>query len=1150
MRKRSVAAISAGAIVLLIVIAGAALLVLTQSSWGRKHVQNYLVGVIRDATHGYLSVDRIDGNLLTGATIVGVTITDSAHAPFVTVDTIHARYAIRDFIDKRIYLDDVTLVHPIIVLNRVPGGKWNWDRIYPRDTTQAPSAPGFLSWITLRNVTVVDGRITASSPWAPDSMLSTTQKDSVIRVATSDIGRLNLKRVPGGFQKTSDFRNIYGTFPLMRLEDPEDKRQIIDVSALRMTAEPLKPPSVRVTDVKGRFTVLADSLYFSNVAASLASSKLSRITGRYNIDSNDLRLRLHGDTIATNDMLWIDPSIPEDGHGRMDFALDWVGKTSDYAATNASLTVAGAAMTGKLGVLVNDTLAFHDTDIQVKRLDTRTIQQLFPTIKSPRQGYLTGHMAATGGFGALKLDADVTFDDHISGTSHVLAQGIVGADKGIVRARDLHVTLAPLRVALARSMDPSLPIGGTLTGKVVLDGSTATRLNARADLVHNDVTGRSHATGTIVFASRGRVPLVNANLQLLPLSLATAGKFAPAAGLHGSVTGPVSATGPMSNLVVDANLTTPDGGSITAHGTVGLETKPQPYDFGLTAHLFDASQISTKAPSTSFTAELAARGTGFDPATLTTTATAKIKPSVYDSVSVDSALIRLAAADGMLTIDTLAVDVPNGYASAAGQFGLVRGRSGKLQYTVTIDSLSALQRVLPQADTGAVHPRPAILAERISRADSARAQAARATMVERAVTGKPLPAFPVDTPRVIPRRELRGSVAAHGTATGNIHTFDMTGSATAQNIIAFGNSVRGVSANYAWTSALTPESRLSAEASAVNVLAMGFALDTVSLTTAYTHPSGTLRLSIHQDSNRVYNATAAYVLNKDQDDIRLDSLQLRFDSTLYSSTGPSTIHFGTAGTSIDHFEVTTKSGSRVFLNGTLPATGDADLKLSVTQFDVGNIVALLQSDINAHGLVSVEAHMQGTSAAPRLTSVFGIERFYYMGHATPEVHGKLSYADQTLHATANAAPEGKAPVITAQGDIPINLALSGVTGSRVPRDRAIAATVTADSLPLNLIPQVSDVVSDLTGRARAKFTVAGTINHPDVEGTVALWNGSGRIVPLGLMVNGVATNIRLLGDTVVIDSLVARSNGVIRVTGGIGLKNLAKPSFAIRVAAR
>ncbi|MEO7217311.1 MAG: translocation/assembly module TamB domain-containing protein, partial [Gemmatimonadaceae bacterium] len=42
----------------------------------------------------------------------------------------------------------------------------------------------------------------------------------------------------------------------------------------------------------------------------------------------------------------------------------------------------------------------------------------------------------------------------------------------------------------------------------------------------------------------------------------------------------------------------------------------------------------------------------------------------------------------------------------------------------------------------------------------------------------------------------------------------------------------------------------------------------------------------------------------------------------------------------------------------------------------------------------------------------------------------------------------------------------------------------------------------------------------------------------------------LLGDTVVIDSLVARSNGVIRVTGGIGLKNLAKPSFAIRVAAR
>lgn len=1150
MRKRAVAAMSAGVVVVIAVIIAAVLVLFTQTDWGRKRVGNYLVDQLRGATHGFVSVDRVDGNLFSGMTLVGLTITDSARAPFVTADTVQAAYVLRDLVGKRIYLDDVRIVHPVIVVDRMPGGKWNYDRIYPRDTTHAPSAPGFLSWITLRNVTVVDGHVTSHSPWAPSAALSATQRDSVIRVATSSIGRLNLRRVPGGFQKTSDFRDIYGTFPLMRLEDPQDARQIIDVTSLRMTAEPFKPPSVRVTDAKGRFIILGDSLYFNNIIASLASSRLSRMTGRYNFDSNDLRLRLHADTVATNDMLWIDPAIPKDGNGKLDFALDWVGPTSDYLATNASLAVAGASMTGKLGVFVTDTLSFHDTNVQLVHLDTRTIQQLFPTIKSPRQGYLTGRVAARGGFGALQLDADVAFDDPITGRSRVVALGTVGATGNDVLARDLHVTFEPLRVALARSVAPTLPIGGTITGKALVNGNTASRLAVSGDLVHDDITGQSHVTGTASYARGGRVPFVNANLRLLPLALATVGQFAPAAGLRGSVTGPVSFTGPMANLAVAANLATPDGGSITTHGTIDLASRPQSYKLGAVAHLFDISQISSKAPSTSLSADVVARGAGFDPATLTTNATATLTTSMYDSVAVDSAVLRVAAADGMLTVDTLLLNVPNGDASASGQFGLVAGRVGKLQYRVTVDSLSALARMLPQADTGVVPPRPAILAQRILLADSARAQTARTTRVERAVTGKAMPAFPVDTPRAIPRKLLRGSIDAHGTATGNIRKFDMSGSATGRNLVAFGSSTSAINANYVWSGALTPQSRLSAEASAVNVLAMGFALDTVSFTTAYTRPSGNLTLAIRQDSHRVYNATAQFTLDEDRDDLRLDQLRLRFDSTVYVSTGPSTIHFASTGTAIDHFEVKSQSGSRVFVDGKIPTTGDADIRMSVTQFEVANITALLQSDVNAHGLVSVDAHMQGTRAAPVFTGAFGLERFSYNGHPTPEVHGKLSYTNETLQGKVTAGAEGKTPALIAEGTVPINLALVGVSGSRVPHDRVIAATVDADSLPLDLVPQLTDAVSNLSGRALAKFTIAGTVDKPDVNGRITLWNGSATIVPLGLVVNDIASSIRLLSDTVVVDSLVARSNGVLRLSGGIGIKNLAEPSFNLRLTAR
>jgi translocation and assembly module TamB len=684
----------------------------------------------------------------------------------------------------------------------------------------------------------------------------------------------------------------------------------------------------------------------------------------------------------------------------------------------------------------------------------------------------------------------------------------------------------------------------------VLNGNTARRLTASGDLVHDDVTGRSHVAGSAVYAGGGRVPLVNANLRLLPLALATAGQFVRAAGLRGTVTGPVSVTGPMRDLAVSANLTTPDGGSISTRGTLDLVSRPQAYDLSTTAHLFNASLISSKAPETSISADVTARGVGFDPATLRAVATAKVRSSVYDSLAVDSAVVRAAASNGIITLDTLAVSVPHGYASAAGQFGLVAGQAGKLQYAASLDSLGALSRILPPPDTGSVPPRPGILAQRMARADSARAQALRATRVERIVTGKGVPSVPVDTPRAIPRSALRGSVAAHGTATGNIHTFDMDGAATGRNIVAFGSSASAITANYAWKTAFTPRSRVSAEVSAVNVLAAGFALDTVAFTTAYTKPNGNLKLAIHQDSNRVYDATAQFTLDKDRNDLRLDELRLRFDTTVYASTGPATIHFESGGIEIDKFEIRSASGSRVFLDGSIPKNGSADIELNVTQFEVANMTALLQSDINARGLVSLDAHMQGTRSDPTITGAFGLERFVYNGHATPEVHGRLSYADETMQASVTAGAEGHPPSLTAQGTIPINLALEGVTGSRIPRDRTIAATIDSDSLPLDLVPQFTDAVSNLSGRGLAKFTVAGTINNPDVNGRITLWNGSARIVPLGIIVNDVAGNIRLIRDTVIVDSLVARSNGVVRLTGGIGIRNLAEPSFALRATAR
>ncbi|HSU95629.1 MAG TPA: translocation/assembly module TamB domain-containing protein, partial [Gemmatimonadaceae bacterium] len=300
---------------------------------------------------------------------------------------------------------------------------------------------------------------------------------------------------------------------------------------------------------------------------------------------------------------------------------------------------------------------------------------------------------------------------------------------------------------------------------------------------------------------------------------------------------------------------------------------------------------------------------------------------------------------------------------------------------------------------------------------------------------------------------------------------------------------------------------------------------------------------------RVYNATAQFRLDKDRDDLMLNQLRLRFDTTVYASTGPSTIHFDSAETSIEHFEIKSASGGRVYVNGRIPTHGDSDLELHITQFEISNVTALLQSDVNARGLVSVDAHLRGTRAAPAITGAFGLERLAYQGRAAPEVHGRVAYADETLRANVVAGREGMAPILIARGTVPINLALTSVTGSRIPHDRVIDATIDADSLPLDSIPTITDAIANLKGRALAKFTVGGTVDHPDVNGRITLWNGNARLVPLGVTASYMAGNIRLVHDTVIVDSLVAHSDGVVRLTGGIGIKSLAEPSFALKLTA-
>ena len=92
-----------------------------------------------------------------------------------------------------------------------------------------------------------------------------------------------------------------------------------------------------------------------------------------------------------------------------------------------------------------DTTFFHDADLRFTGVTTKQIVEMDPSLRSPRQGVLSGRAKFDGTLKRLRIaDADVSFLAYGRGTSRVQARGVVGfsGPKYVVSAPDLTFILS------------------------------------------------------------------------------------------------------------------------------------------------------------------------------------------------------------------------------------------------------------------------------------------------------------------------------------------------------------------------------------------------------------------------------------------------------------------------------------------------------------------------------------------------------------------------------------------------------------------------------------------------------------------------------------------------------------------------------------
>lgn len=1141
-RGALMAVIMIGSLIIAVMLA---VLIITGTDWGRERVRRVAVDFINSRIHGHATIGRISGNLLVGMTVHDFAITDSAGEPFVAVESFRGDYKIMSLLRKHIWIDNAVAIRPLVVLDRPPDGEWNWKRIFPRDTTPKPPSQqtGWGDWLRFTNATVVNGQLIVRSPWHPSEGLKTkVARDSAIRDVLSGGSRLLVKSVPGGFQKTVQLDSVTASLPLLRLSQPGFKDRLLEVSSLTMKAFPFRPPAANVRDLKGLFPFNNDSVWWKGAYAALPASKASG-DGAYDFATGDLRLTIHGGPASFADMRWVYPRLP-DGGGKFDLALLWKGALQDYTFTNANVRMGAARLEGGIGIRLGDTLTIHNTNVRFSGLDTRTLEQLVPHLKIPRRGTLSGHTSAAGGRHALALNGDVTFDDRSAGRSRATVVGQVGfPDNGGLRATHLKLGLMPLQVAMIHTWFPKLPIGGVLTGRATIDGSTNTQLAMILDIAHDDGGARSAVTGTAkVRLAGGRY--FDVNVFAHPVSLAEVGRFFPAAGLHNSARGPIRLTGSLGDLRVNTDLTLPDGGRFTTRGALDLASADKGYDLTATLYTLNLRTITTKAPITSLSAVAMAKGRGTSLDRMNSAFAADLSTSRWDSIAVDSVSLRATLANGMATIPKLYAHGAHAEANVSGTFGLLRGQIGQLQYTLATDSLGAFNRWIPKTPgaTTPVAPRPGVIAAafRRARADSARRD--KATEMQRLINGTPPPKLVVVAPKSVPSDTISGAVTAAGTLRGNIYDFDLRGRAAGQNVVFRGNFVKAFRSEYALTGVRTPKPTYIVGVDADSLSAMGFAFDSLNVRLSYAKPGGHAELVVHQDDNREYSAKGDYALYPDRKELRVANATFRFDTAYWATPHESTIQWGGPGVRVTNFELRNRGNGRIYANGLLPTSGVADFRLDVDNFPVSNIFDIAQTDVDATGIITLHGTMAGTLSRPAFRGAYSLALATYNGTPVPNTRGTFGYADQVLTTHAEALQSNGTPLATVDGRIPINLAFTGVTGSRLLPE-AMAVDVVADSLPVELIPQFTDVVSNVHGRAFGTLSLRGTLKRPSLVGAASIRNATFKLNATGATFDSVNGAVRMANDTVYVDSLVGWAKGPVRVRGTLAVGTWREPSM-------
>jgi autotransporter translocation and assembly factor TamB len=241
------------------------------------------------------------------------------------------------------------------------------------------------------------------------------------------------------------------------------------------------------------------------------------------------------------------------------------------------------------------------------------------------------------------------------------------------------------------------------------------------------------------------------------------------------------------------------------------------------------------------------------------------------------------------------------------------------------------------------------------------------------------------------------------------------------------------------------------------------------------------------------------------------------------------------GITINRFLLTSQQ-SRIFLDGSASKAGTQNVLLQIDGLRLSAVKAAFQNSLDLSGVLSIQARVGGTAAAPVIHFVSNVSGLRVTGQSYQGLSAAVAYENERANLDL-AFRQDPIHSLTAKGLVPI--AVGWTQGFQMKPRGDIDFHATSSGLSLAVLNALApNTVREADGLLLLNLTVGGRLTQPVATGFVKIQRAAGMIIPTGVKIEDLELGTEFSSQSLRIDQMHMSSGaGTIDAHGQLTMEN-------------